>query len=71
MASVRYRLNQGEEMRFLVPPSEGHDDFVMSLALAVRAASSSRPAPMGMLLRAPPDIDATRLVMRREKIQPL
>jgi hypothetical protein len=30
-------------MNFFVEPSEGHDDYLMSLALLVEAAASSRP----------------------------
>lgn len=36
LARVAYRPNQ--TMNFYIPPSEGHDDYVMSLALAVEAA---------------------------------
>jgi hypothetical protein len=30
-------------MNFFVPPSKGHDDYLVSLALAVEAASGLRP----------------------------
>jgi hypothetical protein len=40
-ARVAYRANQ--TMNFYVDPSEGHDDYLMSLALAVEAASGARP----------------------------
>jgi hypothetical protein len=40
-ARVRYRPNQ--TMSFYVDPQEGHDDFVMSLALAVQAAKYLSP----------------------------
>ncbi len=40
-ARVAYRANQ--TMNFYVDPSEGHDDFLMSLALVVEAASGARP----------------------------
>ena len=39
--SCRYRPNQ--TMNFFVAPSEGHDDYLMSLALTVEA---SRDLPM-------------------------
>jgi len=40
-ARVQYRPNQ--TMNFYVDPQEGHDDFVMSLALLVQAAKDSSP----------------------------
>ena len=36
-----FRLSQ--TMNFFVEPSEGHDDFLMSLALVVQAAKAYRP----------------------------
>ena len=42
-ARVAYRPNQ--TMNFYVPPSEGHDDYLMSLALAVEAARDLDPRP--------------------------
>ena len=40
-AKVNYRANQ--TMNFFVDPSEGHDDFLSSLALAVYAAKGYKP----------------------------
>jgi len=40
-ARVRYRPNQ--TMNFYVDPQEGHDDFLVSLALAVQAARGLVP----------------------------
>ncbi len=40
-ARAEYRANQ--TMNFYVEPSEGHDDYLMSLALAVEAAGLYRP----------------------------
>jgi hypothetical protein len=40
---VAYRLNQ--QMNFYVDPAEGHDDYVVSLALAAQAASEAVTAP--------------------------
>ncbi|MDY7019435.1 MAG: hypothetical protein SU899_05135 [Chloroflexota bacterium] len=40
-ARARYRPNQ--TINFYVEPSEGHDDFLMSLALMVKAAQSFHP----------------------------
>jgi len=37
--ACRYRLRAGETISWSVPESEGHDDFVVSLALACRAAA--------------------------------
>jgi hypothetical protein len=36
LTRVAYRPNQ--TMNFFVPPTEGHDDYLMSLALAVEAS---------------------------------
>ncbi len=43
----------GQQMRFFVPAEEGHDDYVMSLALCVRAACLAGPAPASTLIEAP------------------
>jgi hypothetical protein len=40
-ADARYRPNQ--TMSFFVDPARGHDDFLMSLALVVKAASTYEP----------------------------
>jgi hypothetical protein len=40
-ARVAYRANQ--TMNFFVDPAEGHDDYLVSLALAVEASAGSRP----------------------------
>jgi len=40
-ARVAYRANQ--TMNFFVDPQDGHDDYLMSLALAVEAGASSKP----------------------------
>ncbi len=42
-ARVEYRPDR--RMRFFVPPAEGHDDYVMSLALLSTAALGARPRP--------------------------
>ena len=47
LAQARYRLNQ--TMDFFVEPSRGHDDYLMSAALLVRAASSPLRAARGRL----------------------
>ena len=45
LAQARYRVNQ--TMDFFVEASRGHDDYLMSLALAVRAAASAPRAARG------------------------
>ena len=45
LAQARYRANQ--TMDFFVEASRGHDDYLMSLALAVRAAGSAPRAARG------------------------
>jgi hypothetical protein len=40
-ARSQYRSNQ--TMNFYVDPSDGHDDFLMSLALTVEAARDFQP----------------------------
>jgi len=37
-------------MSFFVDPREGHDDFVMSLALCVRAAARLQPEPISVMI---------------------
>jgi hypothetical protein len=41
-------------MNFYVDPSEGHDDYLMSLALTVEAATDARPRTARGRLRAEP-----------------
>jgi hypothetical protein len=41
--AARYALAAGQRLSFFVPPAAGHDDYIMSLALAVRAASLGAP----------------------------
>ena len=48
-ARAQYRPNQ--TMGFYVDPQEGHDDFLMSLALVVRAAKNFSPREARGLLR--------------------
>jgi hypothetical protein len=42
-ARVAYRA--GQQMSFFVAPADGHDDYVMSLALVVEAAKEALPQP--------------------------
>jgi hypothetical protein len=53
--ACRYALRSGEQLSWSVPPTEGHDDFVVSLALCCRAADSLSPPAAGVLLRSAPD----------------
>lgn len=57
LRATQYRLRGSEEMEFSVPEGDGHDDFVMSLALTVRAAASIGAPAAGGLVRAQPGID--------------
>ena len=51
LAETRYRLGPTEEMSFFVPDVDGHDDFVMSLALAVRASEDAKPPLYSGIIR--------------------
>jgi hypothetical protein len=51
-ARVSYRANR--TMNFYVEPSEGHDDYLMSLALTVEAATGARPRTARGRLRGEP-----------------
>jgi hypothetical protein len=53
--SARYELATNEQMRFFVPESEGHDDFLMSLALCCHAATLALPPPSSAII--PPRLD--------------
>ena len=57
-ASVcRYAIvgaSQQMSLNFYVDDKDGHDDFVVSLALAVAAAGLVAPAPAGVVIEAPP-----------------
>ncbi len=43
-AAARYEMRANEQMTFYVPDAEGHDDFLMSLALCAHAATAAAPA---------------------------
>jgi pimeloyl-ACP methyl ester carboxylesterase len=53
--ACRYWLRASETMGWGVPEREGHDDFVVSLALTVRATEGLAPPPASALIRALPD----------------
>jgi hypothetical protein len=50
IAHARYELGANEQMRFHVPASEGHDDYLMSLALCCHAASNAAPPPSSLVI---------------------
>ena len=52
LTQARYRVNQ--TMDFFVEPSRGHDDYLMSLALMVRAAASPPRTARGRVGETPP-----------------
>jgi hypothetical protein len=54
---TRYQLRSSEEMAFSVSEREGHDDFVMSLALCIRAAEATSAPAFGGIVRTPPTSD--------------
>jgi hypothetical protein len=43
MERARSQFRASQTMNFYVEPSEGHDDFLMSLALLVEAGSQYEP----------------------------
>jgi hypothetical protein len=53
--ACRYVTRAGEQLGWSVPPTEGHDDFVVSLALCCRAADCVTAPAAGVLLRSAPD----------------
>jgi hypothetical protein len=55
LRAVRATPRSGEILAWSVPETEGHDDFVVSLALCARAAEVSPPPALGGLVRARPD----------------
>ncbi|NPV08263.1 MAG: hypothetical protein HPY83_09940 [Anaerolineae bacterium] len=52
MGAARADLRANRTLNFYVPEAEGHDDFVMSLALCLRAAGETSVAPAGTVLAA-------------------
>jgi len=52
MEAARADLRANRTLNFYVPEGEGHDDFVMSLALCLRAAGETSVAPAGTVLAA-------------------
>jgi len=53
--ACRYWMRAAEQMGWGVPESEGHDHFVVSLALVCCAAEDLIPPAAGILIRSKPD----------------
>ena len=53
--ACRYSLRSHEQMGWGVPPAEGHDDFIASLALCCHAATTMAPQPASVLIRSRSD----------------
>jgi hypothetical protein len=58
--ACRYWLRSAEMMAWGVPETEGHDDFITSLALTCRAAEELAPPAISGLIRPPPDGEGSR-----------
>jgi len=58
VTACRYWLRAGEQLSWAVPDNEGHDDFVVSLALCAHAADTLLIPAASTLIRAQPDDDA-------------
>ena len=52
--SARYELGVNEQMRFFVPADEGHDDFLISLALCCHAATLAAHPPASSIIQPRP-----------------
>lgn len=52
---AKYSVRANQVLNFYVPESEGHDDFLMSAALVVRAAAGYGVAPAGDVVARPVD----------------
>ncbi|HLJ68822.1 MAG TPA: hypothetical protein VKX16_15815, partial [Chloroflexota bacterium] len=57
VAHARYHLRAGEIMAWSVPDAEGHDDFIVSLALCAHAANLTLPPIASGIVRAQPTPD--------------
>jgi hypothetical protein len=54
IAAARYEVAANEQMRFYVPAAEGHDDYLMSLALCCHAATKAASPPESAIIRPRP-----------------
>ncbi|MGH2388987.1 MAG: hypothetical protein ACRDIE_12360 [Chloroflexota bacterium] len=50
IAHARYELGGNEQLRFHVPANEGHDDYLISLALCVHAAGLAATPPISAVI---------------------
>jgi hypothetical protein len=55
LEAARYELRGMETLTFSVPAREGHDDYLMSLALCAYAAATTPPPPASQVI--PPEED--------------
>lgn len=55
MEKARYSVRNNQQINFFVPEREGHDDFLLSLALLVEASAGYGVAPAGDVIRRPID----------------
>lgn len=53
ISHTRYRMHSNQVMSWSVPETEGHDDFVVALALAAHAVARAPSPASGALLRPP------------------
>jgi len=52
---ARYAVRAHQQLTFYVPESEGHDDFLSSLALTVHAAATAKPPAFSVIIPPRPD----------------
>jgi len=50
IAQARYEVGGNEQIRFFVPAGEGHDDYLISLALCAHAAGLAAPPPISAVI---------------------
>ena len=48
---ARYEMRENNQMRWYVAPHEGHDDFLVSLALCCEAAQGAAPPAVDAVIR--------------------
>jgi hypothetical protein len=51
MELARYAVRHNQQINFFVPERDGHDDFLISLALLIKAATGCALAPAGKIAR--------------------
>jgi hypothetical protein len=60
LVHCRYATTDAAHLNFFLDPRDGHDDFVTSLALAVRASSRILPEPLSVMIPPRPDVWSSR-----------